>query len=182
MVVPYTSYEAKAIEAAITMVANSSTFQTLTGKGSAALAKGRIIEVTGGNQMDADNLTEGANPKAVATNNETFDGKTAVFAQVYAPTFSVDTTGAFRDEDRDGEVEVHLVLPNTADDSPPERYRRWINAMGGLRQDLQDAFGTLAGGFAIGDAELDPMPQNDLNTGFFKNHLIGKITLRWRIS
>lgn len=70
----YTSYEAQAIQAAITMLSGSSTFRTLVGAADAAAALASIIEHDGGSPLDngADGIAKSCNGTSITLASASF--------------------------------------------------------------------------------------------------------------
>jgi hypothetical protein len=135
MVVTADSYEAKAVDLAITMLANSTTFQTLVGAANATAAKAKIIESWGGNPGRT-----GGKGKATATDGTQFTINPP-FAVVHQSEIDTEL-GGVASIDYSGSIGIELHLARvTATDSPPETFRRGRNTLGFIRAELLALFG-----------------------------------------
>lgn len=176
MSVPYTSYEAQVIQAIITMVATSATFQTLTSTVTPAAAKAYIIELDGG---DEDEVTGGTG-RSTACDNSTLNRLTAAcWAHVCErPPELNPESHAWLTWSRSGEITVRIWSRRTTSDTPPERRRRMMNIIGSIRADLEALF-TAAGCLPAGQitSRLEALPDD---TGYARDLDSGLLTIHWR--
>jgi hypothetical protein len=128
MAVTYDSYEAKLIQAAILMLASSTTFQSLVGAGDVTAARGRIAELDSGDPAE---VGEG---KGMACTGGLFDLDQA-HAGVGEIEFPIDNR-FFGHEARSGTIRACVLIPPTSGDLVCERYRRALNLAGGIRSDM----------------------------------------------
>ncbi len=172
MPVAYTSYEAQVMAAAITMLANSATFQALLGVVTTAAAKSKIVEWDGGDPRQA-----GGPGKVIATDGTAFT-LAPPYAQITTRLFNEDNAVAFGWTKRTGQLEIAIIVPLTVADTPPERIRRCANAVGGIASDIKAQFGT-ANCLAAGEATpaIAPLPEE---TGPLRGATVGTIALTWR--
>lgn len=177
MAVTHDSYEAAVLGYAIAMLAGSATFRTLVGAATDAAAKAFIIEVDGGEELEA------GVGKAIACDGSTLtfansDGKiTKAYAQVASLVFPAEQV-AVGWERREGEVAIAIVMPATSGDKPHERTVRALNVLGAIRSELRSQLGA-AGKLAAGsvDCALRPIPES---TGALRGCQQGILTIRWR--
>lgn len=169
MTVSYTSYEAKVIEAAITMLADSTTFRTMVGAASPTEAKSKIIETDGGDP------SESGQGKATACDGTTFTVKGSSYAQVACMSFPTDSP-VLGWTKRDGEVMIGLIMLETAGDKPPERMRRAANVFGAIRDEIEAQAGGVGVLNAIPSLVIRPLP--DLTSGK-RATLQATITIPW---
>jgi hypothetical protein len=153
MTVTADSYEAKAIENAISMLAASATFRTLVGASTSDEAKAFIIETYGGNPGQ----NSGRQGKALSTTGATIDLATqphAVIGLGLEPGGGVATqAGGVGSFDYDFAIGVRLTMPRAMqDNSPAEASRLAWNRTGLIRQEMQAQVG---GANALADCEIE---------------------------
>lgn len=175
MVVPYTSYEALVIQCVITMLSNSATFRSLCGAANQTAALGFIIEGDGGDDVECS-----GQDRSIATNNATLNRATATaWAHVAdRPTDHPSEQLAFSVWRRQGVIAVRLWLRRVGTDTPPERLRRVLNAVGSVRADLEAQFGS-AGCLPAGaiDSRVDSLPDEASAT---RGLACATLTIHWR--
>jgi len=179
----YDEFESKVMQAAITMLANSSTFQAIAGQGaSIADAKKRIIEVDGGSEDDVANQ-DGRTGKTMATDGTIFE-TTENYALVYELDFPVSQDEAFSFESRNGQVSITLYVARATDDKPHWQARRFLNQMGAIRREMNAVVGQTIDGVAIFahaavSATLERLTDAEKEAD---RSYVGKITIDWSIT
>ena len=175
MTVPYTSYEAIVIQCVITMLSKSTTFWAVTGAANQAAALNFIIEGDGGDDVECN-----GSDHSIATNNATINRATAsAWAHVAdRPTDHPSEPLTFSTWRRQGVIAVRLWLRRVGTDTPPERLRRVLNAVGSIRADLEAQFGAAgclpAGGI---DSRVDSLPDESSAT---RGLACATLTIHWK--
>lgn len=171
MPVTPSSYEALTVAAAITMLASSTTFQTLVGAVSVATAKAKIIESWGGNPGRT-----GGKGKATAT-----DGTQFVMAPPYALVHQSEMSssiGGISSYDYSGNVAIEIHLARVSgNEAPPDTFVRGRNTMGAIRSEMQALFGAtncLATGSV--DSAGPTLPED---SGADGAELIADLSIEW---
>ena len=155
------SYDAKVSEAVVNLVAGSAAFRTMVSAANPTAALSFIVEDWSGIDDDA---PSGA-PKAS-------NGTTLVITNGYAVVRVSEllterrALGTFG---RSGTVDVAIMVPTTAADTPAENFRRARNAQGTIREQIQAQIGG-ATTLLWADVRADPIQQMDDTTamrGFY---------------
>ena len=81
---------------------------------------------------------------------------------------------------RSGQIEIAIIFPAVAGDTPAERVRRTLNLLGQIRAEIEAQFGT-AGKLALGYVTTALMPLPD-DTGALRGTTAGKLSIHWRNS
>lgn len=149
MTVVATSYQAIAASLAIVQLAGGATFQALTGTGSVAAAKGRIVTSSGGTPFEA-----GAEGGARACDGTAIPAGTLPLAIVHPPRLRSERAGVGQ-RDYSGEIQVELLLPGRQPaETINDAWDRARNSADGIRAEIDARFGA-AGCLADGDVDLD---------------------------
>lgn len=172
MTEPYTSYEAKLLDAVERMLADSATFRTVVGATTTETALARIVEYHGG---EAAIVGKG---RAIAATGAPFECASTTYGVVVALEFADSDVEAQRYEARSGEATwlLNLLPPSTV--APTERLRWALNQAGSIRADLKAMLmtpGRLAAA-SIG-LKLEPIPTSD-GAQIARVHAI--LTASWR--
>ena len=169
MPLTFTSYEAKVVEALATMLANSATFRTEAGAADATAAQGKILIGDGGDTQD----------QTARAWNGTTVSVAAFHGAVGAVRFPSQSTSGGAWERRTGEALAVLFIPPLAASTPPERYVRALNVVGGVRQDLKDQLRG-PGAFAHADVTAELYPVQDSPDSPFSGQYLAQLTITWR--
>jgi hypothetical protein len=149
MSVAYSSYEAKVVENAISMLAGCADFRTLVNAADATAAKHFIIESWGGDFVAQAN---GDGNEATSCDGTPIDINQP-FAIVHCERLSSELAGVGV-YGRSGDVSILIELPPPPDgESPGETLRRARN-LGIIRDQLEAQLGG-AGAFAVASIDFD---------------------------
>lgn len=169
MPVSYDSYEAKAVERVIAMLADSATFRTLVAAATAAAAKQRIVESWGGEPRDA-----AGDERAVACDGTAF-AAVPPFAHVHCAelTPTLEGIGVYSYA---GTVMIGLAMPRRAAlETPGEAMRRGRNVLGAIRLELTTMLG---GSTYLATATISTQgPEVPDDTGADRDAIFGTITI-----
>lgn len=166
-----TSYLAKVLGNAITMLSKSATWQTLLAVATEAEALSRIVENWGGT------IIQVGQGSAKATDGTLF-AVVPPYAIAAASEMPSDYggVGAF---DRSGTVTLEIVVPGLqADETPAELSCRAFNTIDQIREEIEGVAGQ-DGCLATftADTVLQPLPDD---TGANLDAVIGYIVINWR--
>jgi hypothetical protein len=168
MTVPYTSYEAKIVDALANLIAGSATFRTLVGAATPTIARGSIIELDGG-------MSEGT-PRACAGTGALINLATAAgWAHLAPEPTDLDPLAVgWLCWSKGGTVAVHLWMRATTGDTPPERRRRALNTLGLIRAEIEAQLGAAIVGGKVA-SRLDALD----DVGWSRDLDRGTLTITW---
>lgn len=171
---PYTSYEAAVVNAAVTQLAACASFRSATGAGSAAAARGWIIELDGGPMRDGSAL-------AVASDGADLDLSTApAWAHVAPEPAPLEGEPvAWLTWQRSGQLDIDLWLRREGDLSAPEQLRRALNDLGAIRADFESQFGQAATHFLAGHV-VSRLNGRGAETGWLRDLISCTLTIHWK--
>jgi hypothetical protein len=169
----YTSFEAQAIQAAITMLSGSATFRTLVGAADAAAALASIIEHDGGSPLDngADGIAKSCNGTAITL-------ATAPFAILVQGEIDADADQAYGWQRLSGKIDVWIHVPTITGLAIQERTRRAWNLSGAIREEMRAQIGS-TGCLALCAITAGTMPLPD-DVGAEAGGIAAHLTIDWR--
>jgi hypothetical protein len=146
-----TSYLALFSAALCQQLADCASFQALVGVGSAAAAKGLIVEDDGGDPAAT----------TAACDGSIFNANTASFAIVRIGEPERVDRGALLSFGWEIPAEIDLIMRGTAGDSAPSVFRRARNSSDAIRAEFEALFGSSSTRIAYGRVKVDRLKLTD---------------------
>lgn len=164
MTVTSDSYESKVSEAVVAMLANSATFRTLVGAGSAAAALAFIVEDIGGKDG-----------KAIDGTVISLAGNYAIcgIGPVEEELRAVNTYG------HSGVAGVKIMFAVDLTEDPDDRFRAGRNTQGKIKEEMRALFGTSNSYLTAGTIVSEQIELTEA-TGKNRFHLNLNLVINWR--